>query len=142
MITAPNACPGRRIHSSVNLAKLNSVTRKAFVCSPGIVLGPRRIVAGLLPLTLGLEPMPVHVRFPVDTVSQGQCRSTTIPHTFIRLPQTQLASITRLRIAVYPIPVTARSKALVCGRSLAGIAGSNSAEGMAVFLLGVLLVVK
>ena len=28
------------------------------------------------------------------------------------------------------IPVVARSKAWVCGRSLAGIAGSNSAEGL------------
>jgi hypothetical protein len=28
-----------------------------------------------------------------------------------------------------PIPVAARSKAWVCGRSLAGIAGSNSAGG-------------
>jgi hypothetical protein len=29
-----------------------------------------------------------------------------------------------------PIPVAARPKALVCGRSLAGIAGSNPAEYM------------
>jgi hypothetical protein len=29
-----------------------------------------------------------------------------------------------------PIPVASRSKALVCGRSLVGIAGSNSARGM------------
>jgi hypothetical protein len=28
------------------------------------------------------------------------------------------------------IPVAARSKALVCGRSLVGIAGSNPADGM------------
>ena len=29
-----------------------------------------------------------------------------------------------------PVPVAARSKASVCGRSLAGIAGSNPAVGM------------
>jgi hypothetical protein len=34
-----------------------------------------------------------------------------------------------------PIPVVARSKAWVCGRWLAGIAGSNPAEGMEVYLL-------
>jgi len=31
-------------------------------------------------------------------------------------------------ISVYPIPVAARSKAWVCGRSLAGVAGSNPAR--------------
>jgi hypothetical protein len=34
-----------------------------------------------------------------------------------------------------PIPVTARSKAWVCGPSLAGIAGSNPTGGMDVSLL-------
>ena len=34
-----------------------------------------------------------------------------------------------------PIPVAARSKAWVCGRWLAGIAGSNRAGGMDVCLL-------
>ena len=34
-----------------------------------------------------------------------------------------------------PIPVTARSKAWDCGRSLAGIAGSNRAGGMFVCFL-------
>jgi hypothetical protein len=34
-----------------------------------------------------------------------------------------------------PIPVTALSKAWVCSRSLAGIAGSNPAGGMDVCLL-------
>ena len=29
-----------------------------------------------------------------------------------------------------PVPVAARSKVLVCGRSFAGIAGSNSGGGM------------
>jgi hypothetical protein len=40
-----------------------------------------------------------------------------------------------------PIPVAARSKLWVCGRSLAGIKGSNSAGGMNVCLLWVLCVV-
>jgi hypothetical protein len=31
--------------------------------------------------------------------------------------------------SIYPIPVASQSKAWVCGRSLAGIAGSNPAEG-------------
>ena len=34
---------------------------------------------------------------------------------------------------ISPIPVAARSKAWVSGRSLAGIAGSNPAEGMDVY---------
>jgi hypothetical protein len=34
-----------------------------------------------------------------------------------------------------PIPLTARSKAWVCGRSLARIASSNPAEGMDVCVL-------
>ena len=41
-----------------------------------------------------------------------------------------------------PIPVAARSKVWVCGRSLDGIAGSNPAEGMGVCLLWVLCVVR
>jgi hypothetical protein len=36
-----------------------------------------------------------------------------------------------------PIPVAARSKAWVCGRSLSGIVGSNPAGGMDVCLLWV-----
>jgi hypothetical protein len=34
-----------------------------------------------------------------------------------------------------PVPVAARSKALVCGCSIAGIVGSNTAGGMDVYLL-------
>jgi len=30
----------------------------------------------------------------------------------------------------WPVPVVSRTKAWVCGRSLAGISGSNPAEGM------------
>jgi hypothetical protein len=41
-----------------------------------------------------------------------------------------------------PIPVAARFKACVCGRSLAGIAGSNAAGDMDVFLLCFLCVVR
>ena len=37
-----------------------------------------------------------------------------------------------------PIPVAARSKALICGHSLAGIAGSSPTEGMDVCLLWIL----
>jgi hypothetical protein len=33
-------------------------------------------------------------------------------------------------IPIMPIPVAARSKAFVCGHSLAGIAGSNPTGGM------------
>ena len=39
------------------------------------------------------------------------------------------------RIVVTPIPVAARSKAWVYGRSLAGVVGSNPAGGMDVCLL-------
>jgi len=41
-----------------------------------------------------------------------------------------------------PIPVSARTKAWVCGRSLAGIAGSNRTGGMNICLLWVLCVVR
>jgi hypothetical protein len=41
-----------------------------------------------------------------------------------------------------PVPVVARSKAWVCGRSLAGIVGSNPAKSMDVSLLWVLCVVR
>jgi hypothetical protein len=44
--------------------------------------------------------------------------------------------------ALLPIPVAARSKTWVCGRSLAGIAGSNASGGMDVCLLWVLCVVR
>jgi hypothetical protein len=40
------------------------------------------------------------------------------------------------------IPVAAQSKVWVCGRSLAGIVGSNTAGGMDVYLLWVLCFVK
>jgi hypothetical protein len=41
-----------------------------------------------------------------------------------------------------PIPVAARYKAWVCGRSLTGITGSNPAGGMEVCLSLVLCVVR
>ena len=40
-----------------------------------------------------------------------------------------------LYLEVLPIPFAARSKAWVFGRSLAGITGSNPAEGMVVCLM-------
>ena len=39
------------------------------------------------------------------------------------------------------IPVTARFEAQVCGHSIAGIAGSNSAKGMDVYILRLMCVV-
>ena len=45
-------------------------------------------------------------------------------------------------ITYAPIPVAARSRAWVCGRSVAGIAGSNPAGGVDVFLLRVLCQVE
>ena len=39
-----------------------------------------------------------------------------------------------------PIPAVERSNASVCDRSLAGIVGSNTAGGMAVFLLSIFCV--
>ena len=42
---------------------------------------------------------------------------------------------TTLNTYAWPIPVAVRSKALVCGHSLAGIVGSNPAGGMDVYLL-------
>jgi hypothetical protein len=43
---------------------------------------------------------------------------------------------------VWPIPVAARSRACFCGRLLAVVAGSNSAEGIIIRLFGVLCVVR
>jgi hypothetical protein len=47
-----------------------------------------------------------------------------------------------IEIFKWPIPVAARSKAWDCGRSLAGIAGSNPAGGMDICVLCVLCVVR
>ena len=44
--------------------------------------------------------------------------------------------------SVRPVPVAARSKACLCGRSRAEILGSNPAKGMDVCLLSVLSVVR
>jgi hypothetical protein len=49
-------------------------------------------------------------------------------------PQSVLNQIYVILIPTKPIPVAERSKALVCGRSLAGIEVSNSAGGKAVCL--------
>jgi hypothetical protein len=42
----------------------------------------------------------------------------------------------------WPIAVAARSKALICGRSVVGNASSNPTEGMDICLLRVLCVVR
>ena len=42
-----------------------------------------------------------------------------------------------LRCVILPVPVAARPRAYVCGRSLAGIAGSNPDRGMDVYLCGI-----
>jgi len=49
--------------------------------------------------------------------------------------QPLIGRITQIRVITKPIPVAARSKAWVCGRSLAGIAGSNPVGGMDVCFL-------
>jgi hypothetical protein len=51
---------------------------------------------------------------------------------------------TKLHVAVtfLPVPVAARSKASVCGRSFAGIAGSNHTGRMAVCLLRIFCAVQ
>jgi hypothetical protein len=41
-----------------------------------------------------------------------------------------------------PVAVAARSKASVCGRSFAGITGSNPAGGVEICFFGVLCVVR
>jgi hypothetical protein len=53
----------------------------------------------------------------------SQIAKLTTPHNFNPI------------IIMLPTPVAARSEAWVCGRSLAGIAGSNCAGGMDVCLL-------
>ena len=47
-----------------------------------------------------------------------------------------------LKRGTMPVLLAARAKAWFCGRSLAGTAGSNPAEGMDVCLLRVLGVVR
>jgi hypothetical protein len=53
----------------------------------------------------------------------------------LRLTVSKVLSLTDKYRSTQPIPVVARSKATVCCRSFAGIAGSNSAGGMDVRLL-------
>ena len=53
-----------------------------------------------------------------------------------------ICSFNLIKRHIWPIPVAERSKARVYGRSLAGIAGSNSAGGMDVCLLSVLCGVR
>ena len=54
-----------------------------------------------------------------------------------------LRAVTTFRyILIMPVPVAARPKALVCGRSLIENAGSNTAGSMDVCPLGVLCIVR
>jgi hypothetical protein len=50
-------------------------------------------------------------------------------------PEKGLLSHRKKKVFILPIPVSARSKAWIYGRSLAGIAGSNPAGFMDVWLL-------
>ena len=50
----------------------------------------------------------------------------------LRLNMAASVVVLRLKILCLPLPVAARSRAWVCGRSLAGIAGSNPAGDMVV----------
>jgi len=73
--------------------------------------------------------------------------SWTTPYSFMCKPASDLPSIHTHRL-IKPlrthlsISVAARSKEWVCGRSLAGISGSNPVGGMEVCLLWVLCVVR
>ena len=61
--------------------------------------------------------------------------------TIINTRNNKILILLRLKVQrkfIQPIPVAERSKLWVCGRSPAGIAGSNLAEGMDVCLLCVL----
>jgi len=63
-----------------------------------------------------------------------------IPHSVGRIKRG--GTVGRIRIQFPRIPLSTRSKAWVYGRSLPGIAGSNPARGVDVFLLGVLFVIR
>jgi len=72
-----------------------------------------------------------------DILSNGEGEHTGL--LFSQPCQSELHSTYRLIAVLYgtgrPIPVAARSKAWVCDRSLAGIAGSNATGGMNVCVL-------
>ena len=62
---------------------------------------------------------------------------------YLRVPKRrEIVGISWVEERVLPVPVAARSKAGVCGLSLAGIAGSNPAGGMDACLLWVLCVFR
>ena len=62
---------------------------------------------------------------------------------FVRITKFILLFIIGMIIwLIVPVPVAARSKAYVCGRSLAEIVGSNPTGGMDVCLLRMLCVVR
>jgi hypothetical protein len=60
---------------------------------------------------------------------------------YYRCVNRTLCSFPRVKLVETPMPLTARSKACVCGRLLAGIVGLNPAGGMHVGLLWMLCVV-
>jgi hypothetical protein len=64
----------------------------------------------------------------------------------LRIPLSYDLALIRILLGFYTIrsliPVAVRSKAWVCGRSLAGIAGSNPAEDIDVCLSQVMCFVK
>jgi hypothetical protein len=64
-------------------------------------------------------------RFESSPIQSSQTQESPGVHTD-RVESNQVCSSSR---SLKPIPVAARSKAWVCGRSFAGIVGSNSAGG-------------
>jgi hypothetical protein len=70
-----------------------------------------------------------------------ECKCGPIVSLKIRYAYKNVYEFPGLRL-ILPIPVAARSKAWVCGHSLAGIAVSNTAKGMYVCLMWVLCVVR
>jgi hypothetical protein len=79
-----------------------------------------------------------------DRCSASKAFLKQIPHTVAFLPifWCSLCSVLHYLLIQQTIPVVERFQARVCGRSLAGIAGSNPAEGMDVCTLWVLYVIK
>jgi hypothetical protein len=53
-----------------------------------------------------------------------------------------VGKVVRKMLGCKPIPVASPSKAKVCGRLVAGVAGSNPAEGMDVYLLCLYIVMS
>ena len=110
----------------------------------------RQLAAGLLPRKPAFDPRPVRVVFVMGKMALGQVFLPVIRFFFCHKYFQQYSMLVYLMIMMIiiiiiiiivvtllllPIPVAARSKAWVCGRSRAGIAGSNPAGGIGVCLL-------